>query len=111
MTDDISPLRGAICMSPSPPVDGRAAMRWYVSIGAVLVAGVLAGGDVAGVAAPGPGNQFGNPSGRQLADKEANPSVDVELVPAVDVSYSLDMAEPATQREGSPQASASQEFV
>ena len=27
-------------------------MRWYVSIGAVLVAGVLAGGDVAGVAAP-----------------------------------------------------------
>ena len=28
-------------------------MRWYVSIGAVLVAGVLAGGDVAGIAAPG----------------------------------------------------------
>ena len=29
-------------------------MRWYVSIGAVLVAGVLAGGDVASVAAPNP---------------------------------------------------------
>ena len=36
------------------PVDGRAAMRWYVSIGAVLVAGGLAGGDVAGIAAPSP---------------------------------------------------------
>ena len=29
-------------------------MRWCVSIGAVLFAGVLAGGDVAGIAAPGP---------------------------------------------------------
>ena len=27
-------------------------MRWYVSIGAVLVAGAMAGGDVAGFAAP-----------------------------------------------------------
>ena len=34
--------------------DGRAAMRWCVSIGAVLVAGAMAGGDVAGIAAPGP---------------------------------------------------------
>ena len=58
-------------------------MRWYVSIGAVLVAGVLAGGDVAGVAAPGPKNQIAAP-GRQLADKEATPSVDVELILAVD---------------------------
>ena len=32
-------------------------MRWYVSIGAVLIAGVLAGGDVAGVAAPSPKNR------------------------------------------------------
>ena len=29
-------------------------MRLLFSIGAVLVAGVLAGGDVAGIAAPGP---------------------------------------------------------
>lgn len=29
-------------------------MRMLFSIGAVLVAGVLAGGDVAGIAAPGP---------------------------------------------------------
>ena len=32
-------------------------MRWYVSIGAILVAGAMAGGDVAGLAAPGPGFQ------------------------------------------------------
>jgi len=90
-------------------------MRRYVSIGAVLVAGVLAGGDVAGVAAPRPGNQLGNqlgnPSGRQLADKEANPSVDVELVLAVDVSYSMDMDELAIQREGYAQAIVSKEFL
>jgi hypothetical protein len=86
-------------------------MRWYVSIGAVLVAGVLAGGDVAGVAAPSPQSQFGNHVGRQLADKEANPSVDVELVLAVDVSYSMDMDELAIQREGYAQAIISKEFL
>jgi hypothetical protein len=82
-------------------------MRWYVSIGVVLVAGWLAGGDVASIAAPGPGTQ----GGRQLADKEANPSVDVELVLAVDVSYSMDMDELAIQREGYAQAIVSKEFL
>src|SRR6266436_4663922 len=85
----------------------RAAMRWYVSIGAVLVAGVLAGGDVAGVAAPGADYQ----PGHRLADKEAMPSVDVELVLAVDVSYSMDMDELAIQREGYAQAIVSKEFL
>ena len=88
-------------------------MRWYVSIGAVLVAGVLAGGDVAGVAAPSPKNQLGNQPGsapgRQLAQKEA--TVDVELVLAVDVSYSMDMDELAIQREGYAQAIVSKEFL
>jgi Protein of unknown function (DUF1194) len=82
-------------------------MRWYVSIGAVLVAGVLACGDVAVVAAPSPATQ----PGRQLADKEATPSVDVELVLAVDVSYSMDMDELAIQREGYAQALISKEFL
>jgi hypothetical protein len=87
-------------------------MRWYVSIGAVLVAGVLAGGDVAGVAAPSPQNQFTSPApGRQSADKEATPSVDVELILAVDVSYSMDMDELAIQREGYAQAIVSKEFL
>ena len=87
-------------------------MRWYVSIGAVLVAGALASGDVAGVAAPSPQNQLGNPPlGRQSADKEATPSVDVELILAVDVSYSMDMDELAIQREGYAQAIVSKEFL
>ena len=80
-------------------------MRWCVSIGAVLVAGALAGGDVAGIAAPNPGNQ----AGPQLS--ENLPSVDVELVLAVDVSYSMDMDELAIQREGYAQAIVSKEFL
>src|SRR5882757_5950426 len=82
-------------------------MRWYVSIAAVLVAGILAGGDVAGVAAPRPGHELS----QRLAEKEANPSVDVELVLAVDVSYSMDMDELAIQREGYAQAIVSKEFL
>jgi Protein of unknown function (DUF1194) len=82
-------------------------MRWYVSIGAVLVAGAIAGGDVAGVAAPNPGNQQVSRS----ADKENAPTVDVELVLAVDVSYSMDMDELAIQREGYAQAIVSKEFL
>ncbi|MBR0870778.1 DUF1194 domain-containing protein [Bradyrhizobium tropiciagri] len=82
-------------------------MRWYVSIGAVLVAGVLAGGDVASVAAPSVGTQ----AGHKIAEKEANPSVDVELIIAVDVSYSMDMDELAVQREGYAQAIISKEFL
>src|SRR6202790_3706089 len=84
--------------------DGRAAMRWCVSIGAVLVAGAIAGGDVAGIAAPTLRNQ--------LADTKDNaPSVDVELILAVDVSYSMDMDELAIQREGYAQAIVSKEFL
>ena len=86
-------------------------MRWYVSIGAVLVAGVLAGGDVAGIAAPSLKSQIGGAPGRQLADKESTPTVDVELVLAVDVSYSMDMDELAIQREGYAQAIVSKEFL
>jgi Protein of unknown function (DUF1194) len=78
-------------------------MRWCVSIGAVLVAGAITGGDVAGIAAPNPGHQ--------LADKESVASVDVELVLAVDVSYSMDMDELAIQREGYAQAIVSKEFL
>jgi hypothetical protein len=79
-------------------------MRWCVSIGAVLVAGAMAGGDVASIAAPGPN--------AQLAQSKDNPStVDVELVLAVDVSYSMDMDELAIQREGYAQAIVSREFL
>jgi hypothetical protein len=79
-------------------------MRWYVSIGAMLVAGAIAGGQVAGIAAPGSKSQFAD-------TKENAQSVDVELVIAVDVSYSMDMDELAVQREGYAQAIISKEFL
>jgi hypothetical protein len=78
-------------------------MRWCVSIGAVLVAGALAGGDVASVAAPNPGHR--------LIDNDTAPSVDIELILAVDVSYSMDMDELAVQREGYAQAIVSKDFL
>ena len=81
-------------------------MRWYVSIGAVLVACMMAGGDVASVAATGPRPQ----PAQQLAEKDAA-AVDVELILAVDVSYSMDMDELAIQREGYAQAIVSKEFL
>ena len=79
-------------------------MRWFVSIGAVLFAGAIAGGDVASIAAP---------SGRhQLAETgDSKPVVDVELILATDVSYSMDMDELAIQREGYAQAIVSKEFL
>jgi hypothetical protein len=78
-------------------------MRWCVSIGALLVAGAIAGGDVASFAAPNPRSP--------LADKDGAAVVDVELVLAVDVSYSMDMDELAIQREGYAQAIVSKEFL
>lgn len=94
-------------------------MRWYVSIGAVLVAGAMAGGGVAGSATPDPraylsahlASQPPVPMLPQLADKQAAAPVDVELILAVDVSYSMDMDELAIQREGYAQAINSKEFL
>jgi hypothetical protein len=79
-------------------------MRWCVSIGAVLAAGVIVSGGVASVAAPDPRSQL-------AAAKDNQPSVDVELVIAVDVSYSMDLDELAVQREGYAQAIVSKEFL
>ncbi len=79
-------------------------MRWCVSIGAVLVAGAIAGGDVRSLAAPA------TPLSPIPAAEEAN-RVDVELILAVDVSYSMDMDELALQREGYAGAIVSKEFL
>jgi Protein of unknown function (DUF1194) len=79
-------------------------MRWYVSIGAVLVAGALAAGNSAGIGAP-------NARSQSADTKDNLPSVDVELVIAVDVSYSMDMDELAVQREGYAQAIVSKDFL
>jgi len=82
-------------------------MRWYISIGAVLVAGAIMAGDVSGVAAP----RGADRADRVLAEKGDTTAVDVELVLAVDVSYSMDMDELAVQREGYAQALVSREFL
>jgi hypothetical protein len=84
---------------------GGQLMRWYVSIGAALVACAMAGGDVAVIAAPGSGLQ----QVQRSTESEAN--VDVQLILAVDVSYSMDMDELAIQREGYAQAIVSKEFL
>ena len=76
-------------------------MRWCVSIGVVFAAGVIAGGDVPGLAAPSA------PSSPVAAEAK----VDVELILAVDVSYSMDMDELALQREGYALAVTSREFL
>src|SRR6476620_2891112 len=78
-------------------------MRWCVSVGAVLIAGAIVVGDVAGIAAPSPKSRF--------ADAKHVPSVNVELVIAVDVSYSMDLDELSVQREGYAQAIVSKEFL
>jgi hypothetical protein len=49
--------------------------------------------------------------GSQLADTKDQVSVDVELVIAVDVSYSIEIHELAVQREGYAQAIVSKEFL
>jgi hypothetical protein len=87
---------------------GGQLMRWSVSIGAVLFAGALVGGDVAVNATPAR-----QPSMRSAAAaaEDTRPTVDVELVLAVDVSYSMDMDELAIQREGYAQAIVSKEFL
>src|SRR5258707_12594777 len=97
-------------MSPLCHATGGQLMRWYVSIGAVLIAGAIAGGVVAGIAAPNPRNQLVDTT-RLAQTKDDKASVDVELVLAVDVSYSMDMDELAIQREGYAQAIVSKEFL
>jgi hypothetical protein len=71
----------------------------------MLVAAAMIGGDVAGNAAPN--------ASMQRADTTADPAkvVDVELVLAVDISYSMDLDELALQREGYAQAIVSKEFL
>lgn len=79
-------------------------MRWYVSIGTALLGGALVGGDVTGFAAP-------SSSMRLADDRSTAEPVDVELVLATDISYSMDLDELAVQREGYADALISSEFL
>ncbi len=78
-------------------------MRWYVSIGILLVIGAMAG-EVAVNATP-------QAPPRVAQAKPTDVTVDVELVLAVDVSYSMDIEELTVQREGYAQAIVSKEFL
>ena len=86
-------------------------MRGNFSIGAVLVVLLVAGGVAAGFATPHLRSHPADRAAARTADKENAPTVDVELVLAVDVSYSMDMDELAVQREGYAQALVSKEFL
>jgi hypothetical protein len=79
-------------------------MRWYVSVGAALLGGALIGGDFIGLAAPVPQQRFAD-------DRSTAEPVDVELVLATDVSYSMDLDELAVQREGYADAIISPDFL
>ena len=75
-----------------------------ISVGTLLIAGGMAAGEMTGVAATPP--QF------QIAETDVGlPSVDVELIIAVDVSYSMDADELTVQREGYARAIISKEFL
>ncbi len=92
-------------------------MRWFASMGAVLIAGTLAGGDPATGATPGLASESPRQAAdkgvadKGVADKDNAASVDVELILAVDVSYSMDLDELAVQREGYAQAIVSKDFL
>ena len=85
-------------------------MRWHVSIAALVIAGGL-GLSATLLAIRADVNATPLAGGVRAAEKETPPSVDIELVLAVDVSYSMDMDELAVQREGYAQAITSQEFL
>jgi hypothetical protein len=76
-------------------------VNWRVSIGSMLAALLLS---APSVAAPGSNSQLATPG-------DGPSSVDVELVIAVDISYSMDLDELAVQREGYAQAIVSKEFL
>jgi hypothetical protein len=77
-------------------------MRWRILVGTVLVTGVMVLGGVVGIAAPNSESQ---------STTAGQPSVDIELVIAVDISYSMDLDELAVQREGYAQAIVSKDFL
>jgi hypothetical protein len=86
-------------------------MRSLISVAAGLIAGALLAGNAAAIAAPDPKSSPKLRLDEQLAQKDAASAVDVELILAVDVSYSMDMDELAIQREGYAQAIVSKEFL
>jgi hypothetical protein len=86
-------------------------MRSLISVAAGLIAGALLAGNAAAIAAPDSKSSPNLRLDEHLAQKDAASTVDLELILAVDVSYSMDMDELAIQREGYAQAIVSKEFL
>src|SRR4051794_40550623 len=87
------------------PVPEEARMRWRIAAFSII--------PVAAVAAAAPFGIAG-PSGPQMLAQGGRPAatpVDVEVVLAVDVSYSMDPDEQQLQREGYMAAITSREFL
>jgi hypothetical protein len=76
-------------------------MNWRNSIGSILIAMLTS---TQAISQPAPQSQA-------AIQDDSRPAVDVELVIAVDVSYSMEMDELAAQREGFAKAILSQEFL
>jgi hypothetical protein len=74
-----------------------------ISTRAMLLAFILTGLAITAIAAPHPGIK--------MTDENTTPSVDVELIIAVDVSHSMSLDELAVQREGYAEAIHSNEFL
>jgi hypothetical protein len=90
-------------MQGASPMEDRMRPMWLISLLALGAAAVAAGWTT-GSAAPG--------AGRLLADRSPGAlAVDVELVLAVDISYSMDPEEQALQREGYISGITSREFL
>lgn len=83
-------------------------MRHWVSIGLLLA---VALGLVAAVRTGGPASAASALHAEVQGQSDEAARVDVELVLAVDVSYSMDLDELAVQREGYAQAVTSREFL
>ncbi len=82
-------------------------MRRCVSIAIILAAGAMAGGGASSLVVP----SVAAPNAQSLHSADESKRVDVELVLAVDVSYSMDLDELALQREGYAGALVSKEFL
>jgi Protein of unknown function (DUF1194) len=74
-----------------------------LSIAAVFVASILTSAEMTVIAAPS--------QRPEVAERAVSSEVDLELVIAVDISYSMDLDELAVQREGYAQAIVSEEFL
>ncbi|MBR0858544.1 DUF1194 domain-containing protein [Bradyrhizobium liaoningense] len=84
-----------------PTGSWRASVNWRIAIGSILIA-ILTSTQACPETAP---------QAHTAPPGDSRPAVDVELVIAVDISYSMEMDDLAAQREGFAKAIVSREFL